>query len=220
MLPKCNKWIFFYGPSVPFNRPHLHLWSLAHSWCSAEATQLWSVPSLASAERRTTVEIYCFCLQWSGREIFVCAKGDLTNGVFGLISFECLGALSTGTRTHICNGISIMVYLINIITRPINLPNGSDPLIAGVETSIFEAIKHTFWWAWARRRRMAARWMALLWHLSETEGGSNITGACCCWSALITTHEAAEKCQGAKKLRRSGWRFMRHRRKTAWTFAW
>lgn len=46
---------------------------------------------------------------------------------------------------HICNGISIMVYLINIITRPINLPNGSDPLIAGVETSIFEAIKHTFW---------------------------------------------------------------------------
>lgn len=37
------------------------------------------------------------------------------------------------------------VYLLNIITRPINLPNGSDPLIAGVETSIFEAIKHTFW---------------------------------------------------------------------------
>lgn len=45
----------------------------------------------------------------------------------------------------VCNGISIMVNLINIITRPINLPNGCDPLIAGVETSIFEAVKRTFW---------------------------------------------------------------------------
>lgn len=45
----------------------------------------------------------------------------------------------------VCNGISIMVYVINIITRPINLSNGSDPLIGGVETSIFMAIKHTFW---------------------------------------------------------------------------
>lgn len=44
----------------------------------------------------------------------------------------------------VCNGISIMVNLINIITRPINLPNGCDPLIAGVETSIFEAIKALF----------------------------------------------------------------------------
>lgn len=56
--------------------------------------------------------------------------------------------VSGGALVHahtVCDGISITVYLINIITRTINLPNGSDPLIAGVETSIFEAIKHTFW---------------------------------------------------------------------------
>lgn len=68
-------------------------------------------------------------------------------------------------------------YLINIITRPINLPNGSGPLIAGVETSIFEAIKHTFWKLRECRRKMASRWTALSWHQSETEGGSSITGA-------------------------------------------
>ena len=63
--------------------------------------------------------------------------------VFGGVCVH--GCTGPCVYTHICNGISIMVYLINIITRPINLPNGSDPLIAGVETSIFEAIKHTFW---------------------------------------------------------------------------
>lgn len=63
--------------------------------------------------------------------------------VFGGICVHgCTGAC---VCMRICNGISITVYLINIITRPINLPNGSDPLIAGVETSIFEAIKQTFW---------------------------------------------------------------------------
>lgn len=60
----------------------------------------------------------------------------------GVYVHGCTGACMS---MHICNGISIVAYLIKIITRPINLPNGSDPFIAGVETSIFEAIKHTFW---------------------------------------------------------------------------
>lgn len=43
---------------------------------------------------------------------------------------------------HVSNGISFMACLINIINRPINLPNDSDPFIAVMETSMFEAIKH------------------------------------------------------------------------------
>lgn len=39
--------------------------------------------------------------------------------------------------------LNATVHLMSMISRPIYLSNDSHPLIAGMEMSIFEAIKHT-----------------------------------------------------------------------------
>lgn len=120
--------------------------------------------------------------------------GNFTNGVMGwchlCVRWE---SVCVAVEARACACMHVMefqswCYLINIITRPINLPNGSGPLIAGVETSIFEAIKHTFWKLRACRRKMASRWTALSWQQSETRGRIQYYRSW--WSGPITTQAA------------------------------
>lgn len=110
--------------------------------------------------------------------------------IFVKLSHNCLGAFVCAC-THVWNGISFMACLINIINRPINLPNESDPFIAVMETSMFEAIKHILVNQREGRRTTTASWTGAAL-TSESEGGSNTAGAYCWGSAFINMSETME----------------------------
>lgn len=71
-----------------------------------------------------------------------------------------------------------ITLMINIINGSINLANGSEPFIAGVETPIFKATEHCFFLEIKKKKKEEAvdGWYC---GLTETDIELNISGSCC-----------------------------------------